>query len=206
MTYTHDYISQSRGYTSTTVPPKQLKIGDMPVKEPEPSTPVRTQAPPQAATPAVPPWSHGMPYGFPPTPYGAYYPPYPSPWNPSPMPHFPSSSSHKYYPDIPSSPNEIEEDVEAFPRLLQWLQDLDNGMRGADGHNFTQFHAVLDSEKYFRVCDLADSTVTVESLMSLCSGMAHGTASKLLANARRDTAAIRKRESKRNRKHHGRYP
>jgi hypothetical protein len=99
---------------------------------------------------------------------------------------------------MPSSdPPEELEDVTIFPRLAQWLADLDAGPRGADGHNFAQFAIIFESEKYFRICDIADSAASVEILMAMCIGMARGTASKILAYAQKDVDVIRKKEGKR---------
>src|ERR1700678_665380 len=107
----------------------------------------------------------------------------------------PLLANHQGGADIPSSdPPEELEDVRLFPRIRQWLLDLDKGMRG-DDHNFSQFAEQFEQEKFNRVSDLVD--LTVADIIELCPGIAHGTASKLLSYSKKDTEAIRKKELKR---------
>jgi hypothetical protein len=182
---------QQNGYTSTTSPPPKLKIGDVqpPKRQAQllPITPQLLPIAPQLTTP-TPFNSNGFP-GYPPYPPYAYPPPF----------HMPPSvlrSDRRYDLDIPSSdPIEELEDVKLFPRLVHWLQDLDDGPRGTDRHNFAQFGPDFEREKYFRICDLED--ISVATIMSMCSGIAQGTASKLLGHAKKDAEAIRKKEIKR---------
>jgi hypothetical protein len=116
--------------------------------------------------------------------------------NPTPSRRVAPRSGHHSEFDIPSSdPIEELEDVTLFPRLSDWLQTLDEGPRGADGHNFGQFASDFEREKYFRISDVEDVDIT--TLLAICPGMANGTATKLLAHAKKDTAKIRKKEMKR---------
>ena len=111
----------------------------------------------------------------------------------------PPSYSRSRYDDIPSSdpPEEFGEDVTLFPRLSQWLVELDEGPRGADGHNFSQFVHGFEQEKYFRICDVAD--LSVGDVCGILTGIAQGTASKLVSYAKQDTELIRKKEKRRGR-------
>jgi hypothetical protein len=121
-------------------------------------------------------------------------------------PPFPPSHSRSRYDDIPSSdpPEEFGEDVTLFPRLSQWLVELDESRRGADGHNFSQFVHAFEQEKYFRICDVAD--LSVADICGIINGIAQGTASKLVAYAKQDTELIRKKEKRRGRdKRYNRY-
>jgi hypothetical protein len=116
--------------------------------------------------------------------------------NPTPSHHVAPQSGHHSEFDIPSSdPIEELEDVTLFPRLSDWLQTLDEGPWGADGHNFGQFAPDFKHEKYFRISDIGDVHIT--TLLAICPGMANGTATKLLAHAKKDTEKIHKKEMKR---------
>jgi len=194
---------QTHDYPSTTVPPTGLKIGD---KKPEPKTPVAKMDPtaqsfvtPTIHTPSMPGPYH--PYMY---PYHMYPPP----------PHMPLYTPSRYhslgggrYHDIPSSdPPEEVEDVTIFPRISDWLLQLDNSPHGADGHNFVQFAEFFQQHKYFHICDIAES-ITSQTLVTKCEGMADGTASKIVSYAQADTKSIRRKEEKRtkNSKNHPTY-
>ncbi|KAJ7288914.1 hypothetical protein C8J57DRAFT_1643222 [Mycena rebaudengoi] len=134
-----------------------------------------------------------MPSAFPGPPSYPYPSPYPyAPWPPYQTPQAPR---HRHHYDIPSSdPIEEVEDSQLFPRLQNWLQNLDDGSRGRDGHNFIQFADDFDHEKYIRIVDLEG--LQIMDLTCLIPGMAHGTAAKIVAYAAADIAMIRKREKK----------
>lgn len=108
-------------------------------------------------------------------------------------------ASYQAYPrhnEMPSSdPVESMEDVTLFPRLEEWLTDLDNGVQGHDGHNFALFAPDFLREKYIRISDLEG--LTVSDILEICNGMARGTAKKIIDNAARDCKAIRKKEKRR---------
>ena len=120
-------------------------------------------------------------------PYGAYAQPPASPFR------YQGYSGRGRMPS--SDPIEPMEDVALFPRLEQWLQDLDNGTQGTDGHNFTSFTSDFLREKYMRISDLVG--LTVADILEMCSGMARGTAKKILDNVTRECKAIRKKEKQR---------
>ncbi|KAJ6594687.1 hypothetical protein B0H19DRAFT_1247341 [Mycena capillaripes] len=171
------------GYQSETTPPPRLKIGKQ--KDVETSGPA---APALPVAPAVNPLMPAMPYGVPPfNPWWttAYQTPVPPP--------------RARYEDIPSSdPVEDVEDVTLFPRIMTWLQGLDDGPRGRDGHDFSQFAPEFERQKYMRVVDLID--LNISHLTTLMPDMAHGTASKLLSYAVQDVEKIRRKEKKRARR------
>jgi hypothetical protein len=182
----------------TTVPPKALKIGD---KKPE--LKAETHAPttelPQHLSMAYQYGFNHLIYMYPPPPMPPFIPGYSLP--------YPSGSSHNYeshHPrysychnnNMPSSdpPEEIE-DVSQFSLISEWLQELDNGPHGADGHHFSQFVPFFQHHKYIRICDIADN-LDASSLSAKCEGIADGTAQNIISYARADTKAIRRREAK----------
>jgi hypothetical protein len=98
---------------------------------------------------------------------------------------------------MPSSdpPSEDIEDVTLFPRISGWLHDLDSGPRGVDGHDFSAWANYFSERKYIRICDIADGLTPTE--LSKSSGMAEGTAKRLISYSEADTQTIRNREKKR---------
>ncbi|KAJ7749360.1 hypothetical protein B0H14DRAFT_3513627 [Mycena olivaceomarginata] len=177
----HQYL-RSRGhsgsifmlnsYQSETTPLPKVKIGK-PQKDAE--TPIALPgalvAPTLPTASAANPLMPGLPYGMPPF----------APWWMSSY-QTPAPPPKSRYDNIPSSdPIEDVEDVTLFPRITPWLQELDNGPRGHDGHNFSQFAAEFEREKYMCVIDLMD--LNAGRLTALAPKMAHGTASKLLSYA-----------------------
>ncbi|KAJ7824659.1 hypothetical protein B0H13DRAFT_2290928 [Mycena leptocephala] len=185
-------IFMQNGYQSTTNPPPKLKLNE-PAPAPSQAAPVLAAPAANAVMPAM------HPYGVPPyTPW----PGWPMPGGPyqTPVPH-----PKPRYDDAPSSdPVEEVEDVTLFPRLSAWLQDLDSGPRGQDGHQFTEFAADLEREKYMRIVDLVD--LETSDLRALIPEMAHGTATKLLSYAEKDVALIRRKEKKRARREYNHFP
>jgi len=178
-----------KGWISTTNPPKELKLGDMPIKAKAKAT--KAEAAPLEPQPPAPPTmgfpQGGYPYPF--TPYGplSHMPP----WGSGYGMHATASSSRL----PPSSPSgEDIEDVTLFPRISQWLRDLDDGPRG-DGHNFSAWVDYFAERKYMRICDITDGMSSLE--LSKNSGMAEGTAKRLISYAEADTQVIRKREKRR---------
>ncbi|KAJ7764059.1 hypothetical protein B0H14DRAFT_3510513 [Mycena olivaceomarginata] len=178
-------IFMLNGYQSETTPPPKVKIGK-PQKDAE--TPIALPgalvAPTLPAASAGNPLMPGLPYGMSPfTPWwmNTYKTPAPPP--------------KSRYDNIPSSdPIKDVEDVTLFPRITPWLRELDNGPRGHDGHNFSQFAPEFEQEKYMCVVDLMD--LNVGRLTALAPEMAHGTASKLLSYASQDVERIRRKEMK----------
>ncbi|KAF9015445.1 hypothetical protein BDQ17DRAFT_1341077 [Cyathus striatus] len=186
----------ARGYESLTKPPDKLKIGDYETpSKPSSATkpekhspqPVHGYIPQNIGYPSMP---------FMPVPSPSYFPGF-GPWGPSPSspsPFFPPQVHHRA--DlIPSSdpPEDLEDDT-LFPHIGTWLVLLDNNP-GGDGHNFASFTQFFIDLKYFRISDVADSDFTAESLVK-ASGMAPGTAGKLLRSIRNETKSICKKEVK----------
>ncbi|KAJ7697326.1 hypothetical protein B0H14DRAFT_3039156 [Mycena olivaceomarginata] len=163
------------GYASTTTPPPKLKVGS---GQPKP-----VPAPQPPSMPAVTSMASMSPYGYPPAPW---WPPYHTP---------PAPQALNRYGDVPSSPPQEIEDARLFPRLESWLRSLDDGPRGADDHNFSQYAPDFQREKYVRVVDL--ETLQVNDLKRLIPELPHGTATKILAYATADITRIRKVEKKR---------
>ncbi|KAJ6481486.1 hypothetical protein C8R47DRAFT_589375 [Mycena vitilis] len=181
------------GYPSTTEPPPKLQVGGNKKAATKAAAPVTPAAP---AAPPVPMSGLHM-HGMPPPPYG--YPGYPwqppAPWGfQTPTP----SVNRGRYEDALSSPPQVIEDNRLFPRMTTWLEDLDSGPRGTDGHSFTQFVGDFEKERYLRVVDLV--TLSIEEVIKAAPEMPQGTAAKILAYAKSDVEAIRKRERKRARK------
>ena len=145
-------------------------------------------AQPAAGMPGMP----GMP------PFGL---PFPWQWPPY---QTPAQAPKARYEEMPSSdPVDEVEDVTLFPRIKNWLQSLDDGMRGHDGHTFAQFAADFEREKYIRIVDLVD--MRIGDLKHLVPEMAQGTATKLLAYAAKDVGSIRRKEKKRQRRENNRF-
>ncbi|KAJ6610770.1 hypothetical protein B0H10DRAFT_2193239 [Mycena sp. CBHHK59/15] len=178
-------VFQQNGYPSTTTPPPKLQVGGnnpsakKAAAAPAPQPPIA----PMAAIPGMPP------FGYPAFPWHAPWPPY----------HTPAPSSKPRYDEMPSSdPVEEVEDATLFPRIHKWLQELDEGVRGHDGHNFAQFADDFEREKYMRIVDLEG--LKIKDLKDLIPEIAQGTAAKMLGYAAKDIVSIRKRERKRARK------
>ncbi|KAG6848686.1 hypothetical protein H0H93_014862 [Arthromyces matolae] len=190
------------GYPSTTQPPPKLKIGDAPKPSRTPNTSTALTPANMAGIQLQPPFAggstHAYPYGNPfPGFFPGYQVPQGFPYMPLPGPAYQTPTRYHGDFDMPSSdPPEEVEDVTLFPRITSWLEGLDNGVRGADGHHFSRFTEDLEREKFVRICDLADLS-DVQELLGLCPGMAHGTGAKLLNYAKKDTNAIREKEQKR---------
>ena len=148
------------------------------------------------ATPLEPqppaPLTMGFPQGGYPYPFALYGPPsHMPPWGSGYGMHAPASSSRL----PPSSPlGKDVEDITLFPRISQWLHDLDNGSRG-DDHNFSAWVEYFAERKYMRICDITDGMSSLE--LSKSSGMAEGTAKCLVSYAEADTQVIHKREKRR---------
>ncbi|KAK7035010.1 hypothetical protein R3P38DRAFT_2772057 [Favolaschia claudopus] len=134
------------------------------------------------------------------------YPGFSPYWMPPPFPAMTPASNTRRAEQL-SSPPEPMEDNRLFPRITDWLGNLDKSeSRGADGHNFLQFVFDFQRERYVRLLDLEH--LSVQDLKELSPEMATGTASKLLAYAKADIKKIRKDEKRRMRQeaqHGARY-
>lgn len=203
------HLHQNNGYKSYTIPPPNLRLQDAP-----PPTRARSshsvvnsesdRAPASDPSPPINPFHHG--------PYGPAYSGYPFPYsNAGPyqyrdhpvMPAYhheyapcsPYDRGSRYEQDAPSSDpiEQLEEDA-TYPLLQTWLQSLDDGPQGSDGHNFASYAANLVKSKCHRLSDIESLTLT--KLMEICSGIPQGTANKLIFLVRKDLEKIWKRVKK----------
>jgi hypothetical protein len=85
------------------------------------------------------------------------------------------------------------DDPTLFPCVAAWLQGLNGGPRGADGHNFTQYGEPLEQKMFVHIFQLA--SLTEDKLMAICSSMAPGTATLILQYASKDCRKICKKEA-----------
>ncbi|KAJ6472761.1 hypothetical protein C8R47DRAFT_1295626 [Mycena vitilis] len=159
------------GYPSTTEPPPKLQVGGNKKAATKAAAPVTPAAPAAPPVPMSGLHMHGMP---------------------------PPPVNRGRYEDALSSPPQVIEDNRLLPRMTTWLEDLDSGPRGTDGHSFTQFVGDFEKERYLRVVDLV--TLSIEEVIKAAPEMPQGTAAKILAYAKSDVEVIRKRERKRARK------
>ncbi|KAJ7193990.1 hypothetical protein B0H12DRAFT_1082511 [Mycena haematopus] len=175
-------IFMINGYASETTPPPTLKLGNAKKSDTPATAPAAPPA--QAVNPLMPSM---LPYAMPPFPWwpgsgGPYQTPAPPP--------------KARYDDIPSSdPIDGVEEVTLFPRIDNWLQELDASPRGQDNHDFSQFMTDFEREKYMRIIDLVD--LEVSDLKALIPDIAQGTALKLLSYAKKDVDIIRRKEKRR---------
>jgi len=107
----------------------------------------------------------------------------------------PTPYQRRHHYDIPSSDPVELEDPTLFPQIAAWLQELDAGPRGADGHNFAQYGEPLEQKMFKRIFQL--ETLTEDKLIAACDSMPPGTATLILQYACKDSARIRKTEAKR---------
>jgi hypothetical protein len=78
----------------------------------------------------------------------------------------------------------------SFPTIQNWLQSLDAGPRGADGHNFAQYAPHFHENGILRLHEIADESFSRKDLLAICPGMNFGTANILLMYARHDVKTI----------------
>lgn len=82
-----------------------------------------------------------------------------------------------------------------YPKIEDWLLDLDTSERGEDGHGFRKFGQVLRENGYTRVIQLADEGQGgVTALRTMCAEMPIGTAKLLMKYAMKDCKEIRRVE------------
>ena len=62
------------------------------------------------------------------------------------------------------------------PIQQDWLQELDHGPLGQDGHQFAQHANALLNNGYIRIYQLADEGLTVAEMLTHCPGLLEGTA------------------------------
>lgn len=91
-----------------------------------------------------------------------------------------------------------DESPTLFPKIDDWLLDLDSSERGEDGHGFAKFGAVLREHGFVRVVQLADLGGEGEkTLLTICTGMTLGVAKLLMKYAKVDCKKVRKQEAER---------
>lgn len=79
-----------------------------------------------------------------------------------------------------------------FPRIAEWLPSLDQGPRGIDDLNFSQYYAELLSNGIIRIHQLVSSSLfpTPQALATTVPTMSIGVAALLLQYAQEDYSAI----------------
>jgi hypothetical protein len=92
-----------------------------------------------------------------------------------------------------SDPVEELDDPTLFPQVAAWLQELDQSLRSADGHNFAQYGEQLEQSMFMRIFQL--ESLTEEKLGTFCESMAPGMATLIMQYARKDCSRIRKKEA-----------
>ncbi|KAJ7500142.1 hypothetical protein B0H11DRAFT_2189508 [Mycena galericulata] len=159
-------------HESTSVPPPVLGLSsETGTKAAPPSRRPTTQQPP---APGPYPYSYYAPPGPYPQPY---YPP------PPPPPPIPAASPKSAKPSKPSmDSDDDDESPTLFPKIDDWLLDLDTSERGEDGHGFIKFGAALRDQGFARVVQLADLG---------------GVAKLLMKYAKVDCKKVRKQEAER---------
>ncbi|KAF8181340.1 hypothetical protein K438DRAFT_1973409 [Mycena galopus ATCC 62051] len=179
---------QQNGYPSTTTPPPKLTLesGQPAPLKTTPATPAHTPIMPQAGMlPGMPPFGYHFPSSFPGQSWHIPGPAFQTPQAPN--------AANRYV-DMPSSPPAEIEDCRLFPRMGTWLQELDDGARGADEHNFAQYAPDFQCQKYVHIVDLEE--LRIEDVTRLIPEIPHGTATKILTYAKADIGRLRKAERK----------
>jgi hypothetical protein len=87
------------------------------------------------------------------------------------------------------------DDPTLFPRVTEWLHNLDCGPHGADGHKCHQYGAILEGNMFVHISHLEN--LTKDELIAICTGMPLGTASLIQECARKECNRIRMKEQKR---------
>jgi hypothetical protein len=77
------------------------------------------------------------------------------------------------------------EDPTIFPRVQEWLQNLQQGPLGQDGHQLEMHAPALLGQGYIQISDLADE-MSVPELLSHCPGLREGTAKIILKQAKKE--------------------
>jgi len=94
-------------------------------------------------------------------------------------------------PTIPNSPSPALKNPALYPLLSNWLHELDNSVRGTDGHNFSQYITNFSDNQIHRISEITNPDLfSREDLLLVCPGMKLGTANALLTYARDDVKAI----------------
>ncbi|KAJ7190854.1 hypothetical protein GGX14DRAFT_407609 [Mycena pura] len=140
-----------------------------------------------------PPAPYPYPYYLPPGPYPHVYQPQPAP------PAVPAAIVNPP-PNVPNADPDSDDDESPtlFPKIDDWLLELDTSDRGEDGHRFHQFGPALRNEGFARVVQILDLGAEGEKeLVKICDGMPIGVAKLMMKYAKVDCKKIRKREAER---------
>ncbi|KAJ7156741.1 hypothetical protein C8R46DRAFT_1226260 [Mycena filopes] len=135
-----------------------------------------------------------------PHPYSYYAPtgPYPPPYYPPPPAAPPAPIAAPKSPAKTADDSDDNESPTLFPKLDDWLLELDTSGRGEDGHGFSKFGAPLRAQGFSRVVQLTDLGADGEkTLQEICVRMTLGVAKLLLKYARQDCKKIHRIESER---------
>ncbi|KAJ7659664.1 hypothetical protein DFH06DRAFT_401232 [Mycena polygramma] len=175
-------------HESKTMPPEALNLN----LDGSKAKPVARRSQPIPESGPYPHYSY-PPGGHPPPFYPPYYAPPPPMAAPAPVAvteqqprastlrHGASTESHDDYPPT------------LYPKISDWVLELDMGDRGEDGHQFTSFGTRLESAGYKRISQLVDlADKGVEVLQRICNDMPEGTAQVILKYARQDCKMLRK--------------
>ncbi|KAJ7204818.1 hypothetical protein GGX14DRAFT_646425 [Mycena pura] len=140
-----------------------------------------------------PPAPYPYPYYPPPGPYPHVYQPQPAP------PAFPADVVNPP-PSVSNADPDSDDDESPtlFPKIDDWLLELDTSDRGEDGHGFHKFGHALRNEGFARLVQILDLGAEGEKeLMKICDGMSIGVAKLMMKYAKADCKKIRKREAER---------
>ena len=96
--------------------------------------------------------------------------------------------------DIPSSDPFVPEEVPTiYPRIDEWLGELDSGERGADEQGWAQYAAPLNKNGYTCIIQLVDD---VAKDLAEMTGMPVGIAKLLIKYTKTDSDRITRREKR----------
>jgi hypothetical protein len=94
-----------------------------------------------------------------------------------------------------AEPDEGLDSPDLYPRTSDWLNELDRGPHGTDGHKFGIHAAALQSNMYIRISQL--EKLAKADLLAMCTELLPGTADLILECARKECEKVRRREAKR---------
>ncbi|EMD30737.1 hypothetical protein CERSUDRAFT_127747 [Gelatoporia subvermispora B] len=167
------YISMDRATIEE--PPSEIRVND----DAGPAPPRGRAGPRGHEMPINPYFPNGLPSGYPPM------------FMPFPM----FNTNPQYIPPAmpPSSPVTGHDNPTQFPRIDDWLHELDTSERGADGQNYAYWAPSFTQNGFVRIHELANKELfpKPKDLQEICPGMPLGIASSLLSYARYDTTRIR---------------
>jgi hypothetical protein len=205
--------AQANGvHDSITKPPHQLKIEDAPPPTHTAQQP-NTDVPPLITQQSDAGSATNVPQAFYPSALPGYmqpylhFPVYSAPFTQPPfMPVTPHTihaycsalSGAKSHPlaAFPQATTHIPNDLppSAFPRIQDWLTELDAGACGSNGQNFAQYTQVLQENGYMCIIQLADEG-KVESgakKLAICARIPVGIAKLLIKFAMADCAHVQR--------------